>query len=222
MDSGIAGFFLVLVFLIVFIYLLWRRYRVVENFIISKGFEKADRCPAHIQTLLDKLISREPELCYIASKSSKWDNDTCIIQLKDNPADEDSTVECALVTCLSRPAQSNFILCGFLGADASSLIGNAGVRLNELGSQTLKDLHRLEDKGKVLSFNDYGFVGYSSKKTDIAEILPAGLMSALSEDTAKHVWHLAVEDNHLIIHTSWSKVSTVLDYTYRLKQFLEA
>lgn len=221
MDTGIAGFVFLLLVFAGFLWYLSRRYRAVEEYLYSQGFQKVDDYPGLIKTQLDKIISREPEACYSHSNTQKQENDTWIIQLKSDPADEDSTVECAIVMNLNRMTKNNFILRGFSGADTSSLLGKAAVHLSELETPTLKSPHRLDDPNKLLSFKGYGFIAYSQTQTDLEQLLPKGLVSLLKDDTARRIWHLAVEDNSLIVHTSWSDLDKLLDFAYKLRQAID-
>ncbi len=122
---------------------------------------------------------------------------------------------------LDRMVKNNFILRGFLGAETSSMLRKAAVYLSELETPIFKSLHRLDNPKKFLSFKGYGYIAYSQTQTDLEQLLPAGLASLLSDDTARHIWHLIVEDNSLIVHTSWSNLDKVLDFAYRLKQAID-
>jgi hypothetical protein len=100
---------------------------------------------------------------YRASNSSLWDDDTWIVCLKGDPAVEDSSTHCVLVTKLIHSFNQKIILFTYSGAKSTSWFGKAAWYLFDLSYNGLKEFYRLSDSQAHLTTDNLGFVGYGQR-----------------------------------------------------------
>lgn len=212
-DSGIAGFLVLLGAMAAFAAWHVSRTRHAQRILSARAYRQASSVPAELALLIAERLGGQPR--------NAWQrNDGCwAVELLPRAEDEDSTARIVVTAPLATPFDGCLLLRSWQGASPERLPGRLGTRVLEFGDERLSGLVRVPDPQGRLHGDGVGYLAYAERAFELESRLPDGFLERLP-DFAGTAWSLLLNGPHLLLQAPFGSVAKAVDAVTELAERL--
>jgi hypothetical protein len=125
-------------------------------------------------------------------------------------AAETSVASAVLALPRREPTGARVVALSYSGTAPTGRLGRIGLRLTELGSETLGSLQRLSDERELLFRDNTGFVAWAEKGGDVVDVMPSECITFLQRHLSGPVEGFAVTPGFALAWSAWRSVEALI------------
>lgn len=214
MDLGLLGFSGLVLLLVIAAGWSAVRNRAVVDALAAEGFEGTDLFPANVGRL-EGLLNARVEEVLVAPAMGKSGARIWLARMAGVDQETASSQAALFAEGLESKAPA-FVALAYSGASPAGRLGRIGLRLTEIGNDSLRLRHRLRDRSGVLFSGVHGFVVWGDREADVEDVLPPGVIRLLCDPAFATVQGVMIDDAATALWGPWRHATELIPLMHAL------